>query len=103
MQMSESSKDPEQRLRLHYLDGLRGLASLYVVSVHINRYMGEQVPQVLQLVGKTLRYGFFAVGVFIVLSGYVLMLPTARSQSSYFSGGLWNYILRRSRRILPVR
>ncbi|MDR9896966.1 glycosyltransferase [Aetokthonos hydrillicola Thurmond2011] len=29
--MSTSAKVPEQRLRLHYLDGLRGLASLYVV------------------------------------------------------------------------
>jgi peptidoglycan/LPS O-acetylase OafA/YrhL len=100
MQISESDKSTQQRLRLHYLDGLRGLAALYVVMVHINRYMGEE-PVFLQLIGKTLRYGNFAVAVFIVLSGYVLMLPVARSQSGYLSRGLWDYIQRRSRRILP--
>ena len=101
MLTSERAKEPQPRLRLHYLDGLRGLVSLYVVVFHINRYMGEQVPVFLQLLGKTLRYGNFAVGVFIVLSGYVLMLPIARSQGSYLSKGLWNYIQRRSQRILP--
>ncbi len=100
MQISESDKSTQQRLRLHYLDGLRGLAALYVVMVHINRYMGED-PVFLQLIGKTLRYGNFAVAVFIVLSGYVLMLPVARSQSGHLSRGLWDYIQRRSRRILP--
>ncbi|BAY47426.1 acyltransferase 3 [Scytonema sp. HK-05] len=100
MQILKSEKSTEQRLRLHYLDGLRGLAALYVVIVHINRYMGQE-PVFLQLIGKTLRYGNFAVAVFIVLSGYVLMLPVARSQSGYLSRGLWDYIQRRSRRILP--
>jgi len=101
VEVSVTAKVPERRLRLHYLDGLRGLASMYVVIVHINRYMGEQVPVFLQLVGKALRYGSFAVGVFIVLSGYVLMLPIARSPSGELSGGLWTYIQRRARRILP--
>lgn len=101
MQVLKSGKSAEQRLRLHFLDGLRGLASLYVVIVHIQRYMGEQMPVFLQFIGKTLRYGNFAVAIFIVLSGYVLMLPVARSQNGYFPGGLWDYIQRRSRRILP--
>ncbi|WP_017318267.1 acyltransferase family protein [Mastigocladopsis repens] len=101
MQVLKSGKSTEQRLRLDYLDGLRGLAALYVVFVHINRYMGEGLPVFLQLIGKTLRYGNFAVAIFIVLSGYVLMLPIARSHSGYLSRGLWDYIQRRSRRILP--
>lgn len=100
MEALESGKSGEQRLRLHYLDGLRGLASLYVVMYHLSGYMG-QVPIFLQLIGKTLDYGTFAVVIFIVLSGYVLMLPVTRSQSVYLSGGLWNYIQRRVRRILP--
>ncbi|WP_375512900.1 acyltransferase family protein [uncultured Nostoc sp.] len=100
MEVLKSGKSGEQRLRLHYLDGLRGLASLYVVMYHLSGYMG-QVPIFLQLIGKTVNYGTFAVVIFIVLSGYVLMLPVTRSQSVYLSGGLWNYIQRRVRRILP--
>ncbi|MDZ8257263.1 acyltransferase [Nostoc sp. ChiQUE01b] len=100
MEVLKSGKSGEQRLRLHYLDGLRGLASLYVVMYHLSGYMG-QVPIFLQLIGKTLNYGTFAVVIFIVLSGYVLMLPVTRSQSVYLSEGLWNYIQRRVRRILP--
>lgn len=94
-------KSIEHRIQFHYLDGLRGLTALYVVLVHVNRYMGEQLPVLWLLLGKTLRYGHFAVAVFIVLSGYVLMLPIARSQSGYLSGSLLDYIKRRARRILP--
>ena len=101
MEVLKSGTSAQQRLRLHFLDGLRGLASLYVVLVHINRYMGEQVPVFLQIIGRTFRYGNFAVAIFIVLSGFVLMLPVARSQKGCLPGGFWDYIQRRSRRILP--
>ncbi|KYC36734.1 acyltransferase [Scytonema hofmannii PCC 7110] len=101
MQIFKSNNFTEQRLRLQYLDGLRGLASLYVVLVHIDPFTGEQLPEWLSLFTKLLRYGAFSVVVFIVLSGYVLMLPVVRSQTGFVSGGLLNYIQRRSRRILP--
>lgn len=104
MEMLKSGKSGEQRLRLRYLDGLRGLASLYVVMVHLNTYMSRHVgqePRFVQLIGKFFQYGNFAVDIFIVLSGCVLMIPVTRSQNGYFPGGLWNYIQRRTRRILP--
>ncbi|KAF3885554.1 MULTISPECIES: acyltransferase family protein [Nostocales] len=101
MQVSLSGKETEQRLHLHYLDGLRGLAALYVMLLHIHRYMGQDLPVLLLALGKVLRYGHFAVVVFIVLSGYVLMLPVVRSHSGYLSGGLLKYLQKRSRRILP--
>ena len=101
MQILTSGKYQEQRLRLHYLDGLRGLTALYVVFVHINRYVGDQLPIFWLLLGKTLRYGHFAVAIFIVLSGYCLMLPVTRSSNDYMSKGFLNYIKRRARRILP--
>lgn len=94
-------KSTNQRLRFHYLDGLRGIASLYVVLVHIELPVGEPLPLWLLLFTKMVRYGRFSVVVFIVISGYSLMLPIARSQSGYLSGGLLGYIKRRSRRILP--
>jgi peptidoglycan/LPS O-acetylase OafA/YrhL len=101
MQILASGKYEKQRLRLHYLDGLRGITALYVVFVHINRYIGDELPVFLLLFGKTLRYGRFAVAIFIVLSGYCLMLPVIRSSNNYMSRGFLDYIKRRARRILP--
>ncbi|WP_341526304.1 acyltransferase family protein [Nostoc sp. UHCC 0302] len=93
-----------QRLHLAYLDGIRGLASLYVVLVHcwdVNVAEALQ-PALLWLpLAKFLRYGIFAVVVFIVLSGYCLMLPVVRSNKGYLSGGLLGFFKRRIRRILP--
>jgi peptidoglycan/LPS O-acetylase OafA/YrhL len=94
-------KAPQKRLRLEYLDGLRGLAALYVVLVHIEPSIEEQLPTWLQLFTKTLRYGRVSVVIFIVLSGYVLMASVVRSPNGYVPGGLLGYIKRRSRRILP--
>lgn len=100
--MNTLSQQPSNhRLHLHYLDGLRGIASLYVVFVHVEPLRGEQLPALWLFFEKTLRYGAFSVVVFIVLSGYVLMLPVARSQNGHLSGSLIDYIKRRSRRILP--
>jgi peptidoglycan/LPS O-acetylase OafA/YrhL len=48
-----------------------------------------------------LRHGHFAVAVFIVLSGYCLMRPVARDPSGRLRGGLFAYLGRRVRRILP--
>ncbi|MDF5727316.1 MAG: acyltransferase family protein [Rhizonema sp. PD38] len=95
-------KKPEQ-IRLAYLDGIRGIAALYVVFVH-SWYYSDSVssPPMLWLpMTKLLRYGIFAVVIFIVLSGYCLMLPIVRSDKGYFSGGLLGFFKRRIRRILP--
>ena len=114
---------PRVRLRLGYLDGLRGLAALYVVIFHVSqlchgyaetestRYLatGDWAPGASSMVRSVVRlvhfvalgYGRFAVDVFIVLSGYVLMLPVARAQRNTVSGGFWTFMFRRARRILP--
>ncbi|ARV59959.1 acyltransferase [Nostocales cyanobacterium HT-58-2] len=90
-----------QRVHLHYLDGLRGIAALYVVAVHIEPATEQQLPTFWLFFEQTLRYGAFSVVIFIVLSGYVLMLPVVRSKSGFVSGGLLGYMKRRARRILP--
>ncbi len=95
-----SEKSSEKKLHLRYLDGLRGIAALYVVLVHVEPSVGEQLPALLELFTKTLKYGRVSVVIFIALSGYVLMLPIVRS-NGYVSGGLVGYIKRRARRILP--
>ncbi|RUT01541.1 hypothetical protein DSM106972_066380 [Dulcicalothrix desertica PCC 7102] len=94
-------KSPPQRLHLHYLDGLRGIAALYVVAVHIEPSTREALPAFWLIFEKTLRYGAFSVVIFLVLSGYVLMLPVVKSQHGLISGGFLKYIKRRARRILP--
>ncbi|MBD2429923.1 MULTISPECIES: acyltransferase family protein [Fischerella] len=91
-----------KKLHLHYLDGLRGLAALYVLFVHIEPSMGEELPFCLNIFQLMMRYGRISVVVFIVLSGYGLMLSVVRSQSNYISGGFIGYIKRRAWRILPA-
>jgi peptidoglycan/LPS O-acetylase OafA/YrhL len=96
----EAKQVSEPKIRLHYLDGLRGLTSLYVVIFHIQQHLGVKLP-VFWLLFTKLLYGPFAVVVFIVLSGYCLMLPVARSKAGCLSSSFPDYIKKRSRRILP--
>src|SRR5882672_5264093 len=90
------------RLRLEYLDGLRGIAALYVVLFHsMVGFRGDVLPPALVSALKFMTYGHFSVAVFIVLSGYCLMLPVARSSDGRLSGGFAGYVKRRALRILP--
>jgi peptidoglycan/LPS O-acetylase OafA/YrhL len=94
------------RIRMEFLDGLRGLSALYVVFFHIQLIMtwrgdGGGLPEPLLLSTLAMRFGRYAVAVFIVLSGYCLMLPVARSADARLRGGAWEYLKRRARRILP--
>jgi len=88
-------------LRLDYLDGLRALAAVYVVLFHAGVCfpVGE-----LSFVFKNLRrafsFGHDAVAVFIVLSGYCLMIPAAR-RDGHVAHGVRAYFSRRAWRILP--
>ena len=90
------------RLRLDFLDGLRGLAALYVALFHVvgaQRLAQTGLP--LRLATGWMHYGYYAVDVFIVLSGYCLMLPVARAADRHLRGGLGQFFHRRARRILP--
>ncbi len=92
------------RLHLDFLDGLRGLAALYVVLSHAALLLSQGTRQVSHWAGlflKPLAFGHYAVAVFIVLSGFCLMLPVAQSADQHLRGGWRGYLLRRSRRILP--
>jgi peptidoglycan/LPS O-acetylase OafA/YrhL len=59
------------------------------------------LPHHVLLVLKSLIFGHFAVDVFIILSGYCLMLPVARSKDRRLRGGSGEYLRRRALRILP--
>ncbi len=86
--------------RLDYLDGVRGLAALFVVAHHLWRsYTETALPGLRGVAANWLLYGHLAVDVFIVLSGACLMLPVARSRS--LRGGWQTFYKSRARRILP--
>ena len=91
----------KEALRLEYLDGLRAAASLYVVLFHAGVcFSPNPVPNWARNLQRALSFGHDAVAVFIVLSGYCLMLPVARAQGR-FAHGLRSYFARRAWRILP--
>ena len=82
---------------------MRGLAALYVVIYHSTNgtWSDRLLPHWCQVAHKLMAWGHFAVAVFIVLSGYCLMLPVVRSADGQLRGGFFTYIKRRARRILP--
>ena len=101
------SDEPRRRIdgpipRVGFLDGLRGLAALYVVLHHA----ALLVPPIglgwpASVVRFLLRHGHYAVTAFLVLSGYGLMHRALAEPGGRLPGGVSAYLARRARRILP--
>jgi len=89
------------RRRLAGLDGVRGLAALYVVVNHVfeRAFPGYPVDHAPWWAGWFI-YGRFAVVVFIVLSGFSLAQSPARH--GWRLDGVSRFAGRRARRILPA-
>jgi peptidoglycan/LPS O-acetylase OafA/YrhL len=98
---SSVTLEPPPRRRLAGLDGVRGLAALYVVVYHVSlrAFPGYPDAGAPFWVGW-FSYGQFAVLVFIVLSGFSLALSPARA--GWRLDGIAAYARRRARRILPA-
>ncbi|HEU0028037.1 MAG TPA: acyltransferase [Ktedonobacterales bacterium] len=87
--------------RLGYVDGLRALAALAVVVDHVTLEIWPVgLPQRIAPFVDPAVYGHTAVSVFIVLSGFSLMLPVARNGFRLPDGAL-GFFWRRAKRILP--
>ena len=103
--LPQNSSGEVRPVRLDFLDGLRGLAALHVVFARVYMtvfaFQHGPLPRWLTLLISWMSIGRFAVDVFIVLSGYCLMLPVVRSTQDRLSGGLRQFFLRRARRVLP--
>src|SRR5256714_14081519 len=88
------------RQRLAGLDGVRGLAALFVVVNHVflRAFPGYPVDHA-PFWAAWFIYGRFAVVVFIVLSGFSLALSPARH--GWRLDGISQFARRRARRPLP--
>jgi peptidoglycan/LPS O-acetylase OafA/YrhL len=93
---------------LPFLDGIRGLMALWVACghgfqdfIHVVDHAEHRSNFLPQPFLQQAFFAHFAVDVFIVLSGFCLMLPVARHREFELSGGWRTYLSRRSMRILP--
>src|SRR5919202_6519974 len=100
MAQSFSGGDGRAQPRVAGLDGLRGLAALFVVVNHVflRAFPGYPVDRA-PLWAAWFIYGRFAVVVFIVLSGFSLALSPARH--GWRLDDVCRFAYRRVRRILP--
>src|ERR1035438_9577060 len=96
---SASADRPNNAIaRLSFLDGLRGLAALYVVLYHTHEQFKPGAPleshfsHLAAFLTGWMEQGHLGVDVFIVLSGYCLMLPVARSADGMLKGGVLAYL-----------
>ena len=96
------------RVHLSFLDGIRGLASLYVLLHHVwlasyPRQAGGSVCGICLDApdwSNWLKFGHLAVAVFIVVSGFSLALSAVR-HGDQLPEGYVEYMRRRAFRILP--
>jgi peptidoglycan/LPS O-acetylase OafA/YrhL len=102
--VARSPKASAARTYYPHVEGLRGVAAMYVFLYHLWQYgilhAGATLPGLLPFTLPWLQFGHFAVSAFIVISGYVLGLPVAQWLQSPFDAG--RFAKRRIRRLMPA-
>ena len=96
------SRKPESQLV--YLEGIKGIAAIYIVLFHVFQEctINQEISPLVLSLTKFMAYGKDFIAVFIVLSGYCLMIPIIKSEKKQLRGGWLNYLKRRGRRTLPT-
>jgi peptidoglycan/LPS O-acetylase OafA/YrhL len=87
--------------RLAYLDGMRAIAAIYVVEFHAMSMIAPGATGFSKVLQVLFQYGHEAVAIFIVLSGYCLMLPVVRGGVGKLPTSVGTFLKRRAFRILP--
>lgn len=91
--------------RLHFIDGLRGLAMLMALTYHCWLFGGKWVialplERPAANVAAVLGFGHIGVNLFLVLSGFCLYWPFVKAGRKP-EPKLWQFAKKRCRRILP--
>jgi len=98
-----SATPSANRAYFPHVEGLRGLAALYVFLYHIWSSAAEDAAGMVRpwfTPTLFMQYGHFAVAAFIVISGYCLALPVAMRPERAFS--VLGFFKRRARRLMPA-
>jgi peptidoglycan/LPS O-acetylase OafA/YrhL len=88
---------------LAYLDGLRAIAAIYVVAHHAKwQVYGDGLNRhgIDAVICQIFKFGHDSVTMFIMLSGFCLMLPVIKSKGM-LKGGAALFIRKRVKRIVP--
>ena len=92
------------RPHMAFVEGIRGLSATYVVFHHLWQFAIAnplRPPPSWFRVANVFKYGDFGVAVFVVVSGYCLMLPVISDPERRLRGGLSHFAKRRFLRIIP--
>ncbi|MBN9393012.1 MAG: acyltransferase [Chloroflexi bacterium] len=105
----------KEKSRINFVDGLRGIAAVYVLIAHASnaifvpdlfggaKITGTIIDRILDIFLLFLQsFGHYAVVLFIVISGYSLMLGVVRAKDEKLSNGTLVFLKRRAIRLLPT-
>ena len=96
-------RKPDAKTHLRHLDGFRALAAVYVLLCHafleVN-FRGQNLGNTAKFFLQFFFFGHYAIDLFIVLSGFCLMLPVL-GNGGQLRGGAWRFLKRRAWRIIP--
>jgi len=97
---SAALRPPPGHPRFPLLDGLRAIAALSIVVVHVSDASGFSDHRILGALATRLNVG---VAIFFVLSGFLLYRPFAAARlDGRPAPGYWRYLRRRALRIVPA-
>ncbi len=100
--MVYSVKSPRLPSYLPEFDGLRAVAVLLVLWVHLPYIAGSTISKVFWLIGQETRAGYIGVDLFFVLSGFLITRILLNEQDRSGSIDFIGFYIRRSLRIFPI-